>query len=118
MDTPQPGRSIRAAALLAMMLAAAPPPALAGDPPSETVDPAGAEFFEKEVRPLLATRCQGCHGAEKQKGGFRLDRRAEAMEGGDLGPAIVPGRPGESPLIDAINYGELRMPPKSKLAAG
>ena len=43
---------------------------------------------------------------------------AAALKGGDTGPAIVPGKPKESLLIDAINYGELyQMPPKSKLPA-
>jgi len=83
----------------------------AGEP-----DPAGAEFFEKEVRPLLATRCVTCHGPAKQKGDLRLDSRKTALAGGDSGPAVVPGKPAESLLIDAINYGDIaKMPPKSKL---
>ena len=52
------------------------------------------------------------------KGGLRLDSRAAALKGGDTGPAVVPGKPKESLLVDAINYGELyQMPPKSKLPA-
>ena len=83
-----------------------------------TDDPAGAEFFEKEVRPLLVSRCQSCHGSEKQKGELRLDSRAAALLGGGNGPAVVPGKAGESPLVEAINYGDLaQMPPKSKLSA-
>jgi hypothetical protein len=74
------------------------------------------DFFEKSIRPLLATRCQGCHGAAKQKGGLRLDSRAAIMAGGNSGPAIVPGDVQASLLVDAINYGEdVQMPPKSKL---
>jgi hypothetical protein len=81
-----------------------------------STDPAAAEFFEKSVRPLLATRCQGCHGAAKQKGGLRLDSRAAVLAGGHSGPAIVPGDVRGSLLINAINYGEdVQMPPKSKL---
>src|ERR1700719_704756 len=79
-------------------------------------DPAAVEYFEKNVRPILATRCQGCHGPTKQKGGLRLDARASILTGGSTGPAVVPGNPAESLLVDAINYGEaLQMPPKSKL---
>src|SRR3954449_6412058 len=108
----------RFAALAALAIFTwAPIVARGGDPPSKEIDPGEAEFFEARVRPLLASRCQSCHGAEKRKGGLRLDRRDEAMKGGDQGPAIVPGKPDESPLIDAINYGDLRMPPKSKLPA-
>ena len=81
-------------------------------------DAAAVEFFEKSVRPILATRCQGCHGPAKQKGGLRLDSRAPILAGGATGPAVVPGNPEESLLVDAINYGETyQMPPKSKLPA-
>jgi hypothetical protein len=83
---------------------------------SAVSDPAQIEFFEKSVRPILAERCQGCHGPEKQKGGLRLDARATVLAGGSTGPAVVPGKPEESLLVDAINYGEAEhMPPKLKL---
>ena len=95
---------------LAAILAFLPIDARAGD------DPGAVEFFEAKVRPLLVERCQTCHGGGKAKGGLRLDSRASAMTGGDTGPAIVPGNPGESLLVEAIQYGEdLRMPPRSKL---
>ncbi len=81
-------------------------------------DPAAVEFFESKVRPLLVNRCQSCHGGGKAKGGLRLDSRATAMTGGDTGPAIVPGKPDESLIVEAIKYGDdLQMPPKSKLPA-
>jgi cytochrome c553 len=81
-------------------------------------DAGAIEFFEKSVRPILAARCQGCHGADKQKGGLRLDARAALIAGGSTGPAVVPGNPADSLLVDAINYGEAyQMPPKSKLPA-
>src|SRR5262245_66032226 len=79
---------------------------------------AGLEFFEKQVRPLLAARCYECHSGKsvKLEGGLRLDSLAAALKGGETGPAVVPGKPKESLLVDAINYGELyQMPPKSKL---
>ena len=65
---------------------------------------------------MLVDNCLQCHGAEKHKGGLRLDVRAAMLKGGDTGPAIVPGKPDESPLIEAIRYeGEVQMPPKKKL---
>ena len=86
---------------------------------SAEVDPAQVEFFEKSVRPILAARCHECHGPDKQKGGLRLDARTTVLAGGSTGPAVVPGKPDESLLVDAINYGEANhMPPKSKLPAG
>ena len=38
-------------------------------------DPAGADFFESKVRPLLAEHCFKCHSAQSRapKGGLRLD---------------------------------------------
>ena len=96
--------------------AASTEPLLAAGDAEIAADPAAIEFFEKSVRPILAARCQGCHGSTKQKGGLRLDARAALIAGGLTGPAVVPGNPEESLLVDAINYGETyQMPPKSKL---
>jgi len=77
----------------------------------------GNDFFEKEVRPLLAERCFECHGdAGKPKGGLRLTSRAALLEGGDSGPAAVAGKPDESLIVQAVRYtDEPRMPPKAKL---
>ena len=78
------------------------------------------EFFEQRIRPLLAERCYECHsaGAKKLKGGLLLDSRATALKGGDTRPAIVPGQPDKSLLIEAVRYGnqDLQMPPKSRLS--
>ena len=77
------------------------------------------EFFEKQVRPLFAARCYTCHSGQVKAplAGLRLDSRAAALRGGDLGPVIVPGKPAESRLLKAVR-GELavRMPPSGRLA--
>ncbi len=76
------------------------------------------EFFEKEVRPILANRCWECHHSKmaQPKGGLRLDSRAAAIRGGDTGSSVAPGNAKGSLLIDAINYGDLyQMPPKNRL---
>lgn len=75
------------------------------------------ELFEKSIRPALIEHCQECHGAQKQKGGLRLDSQAGWMTGGDFGPAIVPGKPEESLLFEAISYRNVdtEMPPKGRL---
>lgn len=82
------------------------------------------QFFETKIRPLLVESCFDCHGAEKQKGGLRLDSPAAALKGGDTGAAMVPGDLKASLMIRAIHYGageyegeDLEMPPKKKLAA-
>lgn len=75
-------------------------------------------FFEQKIRPLLVERCYKCHAEpNKIKGGLRLDSRAGWEKGGETGPALVPGKPDESLLIQAVRYGEadLRMPPAAKL---
>ncbi len=79
---------------------------------------ADMEFFENQVRPLLVENCLECHGdqTEKIRGGLRLTSRAEAIKGGDSGPAIVPGKPDESLLIEAIHYESFEMPPTGKLS--
>jgi mono/diheme cytochrome c family protein len=74
-------------------------------------------FFEAEVRPVLAANCFKCHGQEKQKGGLRLDAAEGVLRGGDSGPAVVPGKPVESLLIEAINHEGLEMPPGGQLPA-
>ncbi len=79
------------------------------------ISPHQIEFFETRVRPILAGTCQKCHGVEKQKGGLRLDSRESALKGGDSGAAVVPGNPAQSPMIDAVNYRGLEMPPTGKL---
>ena len=79
--------------------------------------PAELEFFEKQVRPLLVASCSECHGDEKQSNDLRLDSREAMLKGGERGPAIVPGKPDESLLIQAVRQsGELEMPPDGKLA--
>src|SRR3954452_15553842 len=73
------------------------------------------QFFETDVRPVLAENCFKCHGPTKQKGGLRLDSREAVLRGGDTGPAVVPGKHDESLLIEAIHYDGLEMPPGGKL---
>lgn len=82
---------------------------------------AGHEYFEAHVRPLLVDHCYPCHSAdaEKLKGDLRLDLRVGWERGGSSGkPAIVPGNPDASPLIQAVRHTheDLAMPPRKKLA--
>lgn len=79
--------------------------------------PGQLEFFEKEVRPLLAERCFECHSvnAKRLEAGLLLDSRAGHLQGGDSGPAIVPGNADESLLVQAVRYEDYEMPPKGKL---
>lgn len=74
--------------------------------------------FEKYVRPALVKYCLECHSTETESnGGLVLDSRLGWEAGGDSGAAIIPGRPGESRLLQAILYSDpkLQMPPDKKL---
>src|SRR5215211_1802470 len=78
-----------------------------------TPTPEQLEFFEKQVRPVLAEQCFKCHGPEKQKGDLRVDSLEALLKGSEQGPVIVPGKPGESSLIKSIKHlGEAKMPAK------
>ena len=72
--------------------------------------------FARDVKPIFAKSCVSCHGAEKQKSGFRLDRKADALKGGDIGRAIVPGKAADSPLVRYVSGTDpdLAMPPDPK----
>src|SRR5579863_6966844 len=78
-----------------------------------------AEFFEKEIRPVLADKCYGCHSSKLKSpmGGLVLDTKAGMRAGGTGGPVIVPGNPASSRLLKALSYNEtdLRMPPTGRL---
>jgi len=81
-------------------------------------DGAAMKFFETQVRPLLADNCYECHGAQKKKGGLRLDNLPYILAGGEGGAAIVPGEPEKSLLMDFISYkdSDHEMPPGGKLS--
>ena len=76
-------------------------------------------FFETEVRPVLATKCYSCHSSEAKTpfANLRVDSRAGLLKGGLSGPAVEPGDPAASKLIEAVRYesDHLRMPPTGKL---
>src|SRR5688500_12429525 len=96
-------RSAAGLVLAAVVWSGLPGVRLTASPP----DPAGAEFFERKVRPVLVEHCFKCHSADAEKtkklrGGLRLDTRDGVRTGGDSGPALVPGKPGESLLVKAI----------------
>ena len=56
--------------------------------------------YNRTIRPILAENCFACHGPDSasRKADLRLDKREAAIEAG----AIVPGKPGESELIERI----------------
>ena len=86
-------------------------------------DGKGTKFFESKIRPVLVRKCFSCHSqdaaqAKKLKGKLLLDSRAGVLAGGESGPAIVPGKPEQSLLVEAIRHGSLEMPPNERLDEG
>jgi len=89
---------------------------------------ASTDFFENKVRPVLADRCFECHSVKsgKGKGGLVLDSKEGWQKGGASGPALIPGKPGESLLVQVLRgtaHDVKRMPgngdplPESEIAA-
>jgi hypothetical protein len=110
MLAPQPSAAVvrlAAAALLGLGAARGVPAA---------PEAASEAFFESHVRPLLLEKCVGCHGDKKSESGLRLDSLAAMLRGGDSGPAIVPGKAGESLLVSVLKHGgDIQMPPETYL---
>ena len=109
-------RSAVPCALLALLLATHAN-TRAVDPPKAVdykVDPPKAVDYKRDVLPIFAKHCASCHGPDKAKGGLRLDRRTDALAGGDSGKVIVPGKSADSTLIKLVSHDDpdVRMPPK------
>ena len=70
--------------------------------------------FVKEILPIFKKHCVECHGPDKQKSDYRIDVKAWAFKGGEMGEAIIPGKSAESPLVHFISGldEEVIMPPK------
>ncbi|MBK8095243.1 MAG: PSD1 domain-containing protein [Verrucomicrobiaceae bacterium] len=98
--------------LLSILLPAAL--ALAAD-----MTPDQRAFFESRIRPVLIKHCYECHSQDSKKlgGKLLLDAPSEMIAGGESGPALIPGKPEESLIVQAVRYDGLEMPPKKRLPA-
>ncbi len=77
-----------------------------------------ARYFDARVAPILTRRCLGCHNEELKNGNISFLDRDSLIRGGSRGPAIVPGKPQESVMMDVLRHdGEIQMPPGPKLPA-
>lgn len=73
---------------------------------------AATPVFEKDIRPILKAQCFQCHGeAGETKGGLDVRLRRFIAKGGESGPAIVPGAPAKSHLLELVKAGKM---PKGK----
>lgn len=71
---------------------------------ADTFPPEQIEFFEKNVRPVLAENCYDCHGSHKHENGLRVDLRSAILRGSDYGKVVEAGKPAASKLIQAIRH--------------
>jgi hypothetical protein len=79
---------------------------LRGEEPSPKVD------FREVIRPILAAKCYRCHDEKKQEGKLDMSRRKKLLQGGNSGPALVPGNVEKSLMMELIEFGE--MPPSKE----
>ncbi|MBL9189478.1 MAG: PSD1 domain-containing protein [Opitutaceae bacterium] len=120
MKPAQPRLALRlgliAACVLPALLRAADMPG--NHPVVPKISATDLQFFENKIRPILANHCYNCHSksGDKVRGGLLLDSREALLQGGNTGAAIVPGKPDQSLLIQAVRYKDedLQMPPKGE----
>ena len=83
------------------------------------IAPEDAAFFNDRVLPILRSRCFECHSHDHEiNGGLALDVKSGWQEGGQSGPAVIPGKPEESLLIAAVRRTkpDYEMPPDGPIA--
>jgi uncharacterized membrane protein/mono/diheme cytochrome c family protein len=88
-------------------------------PPTVPATPVGDEklVFQHVILPIFESKCNKCHGEEKQKGELRLDTYEFTMQGGENGDNIVAGKPANSLTMQRIDLPEdddEHMPPEGK----
>ncbi len=62
----------------------------------------GNSFYSNRIHPIFDANCVVCHGAEKSKGGLRLDSYPSLMQGGKDGSVIHSGHPETSMLLERV----------------
>ena len=108
MRVTDPARGLRivsgmmvAASVAAALLCARP---ATGGGPATPSDPLRSTYFRQHIQPILETRCLSCHQAGSTVSRLDLSTRAAALRGGERGPALVPGNPEASLLIQLVTH--------------
>ena len=74
---------------------------------------AEAALTQHDVIPIMLRHCTACHGRHKQEANLDLRTPAAMLRGGKSGPAVVPGKPAESRVVQRVAAGQ--MPPPTRL---
>ena len=84
---------------------------------AQTVPQQHLDFFEKRIRPIFVTKCQGCHNAKARTAGLNLTTAAGFRKGADTGSIVTAADPISSRLLEVVSYQErIKMPPTGKLS--
>ncbi|MEO2046882.1 MAG: DUF1553 domain-containing protein [Pirellulales bacterium] len=63
------------------------------------------EFFETQIRPVLAEYCYECHNsADSTEGELALDSRQGVLDGGENGPIVALDQPKKSRLLSILRH--------------
>jgi hypothetical protein len=82
--------------------------------PAASASGPGDRLFPEKVAPIFQRRCVHCHSGARPKGNLALTTAAGLLKGGNGGPAVVPGKPEESLLLEKISGDAPEMPQKDK----
>ncbi|MCB1089488.1 MAG: hypothetical protein KDM63_20790, partial [Verrucomicrobiae bacterium] len=78
---------------------------------SAFASPESPDFYQ-DVYPFLKANCIACHNKTTTKAGLNMETPALMIKGGDTGPSIVPGKSGDSLLVEAsVHSPDFEMPP-------
>ncbi len=98
------------------LLAVLPVVPTRGQASTQEFAPEATLLFEASIRPLLENNCRVCHNDQALSSGLSVESRAALLAGGNRGPAVLPGRPEDTLLLQAVRHeGNLKMPPGDKL---
>ena len=73
------------------------------------------QITQHQIIPLMLLRCTACHGGRRREAELDLRTKAGMLRGGKSGPAVIPGKPAESRIIQRIKAEE--MPPRRQLVS-
>jgi mono/diheme cytochrome c family protein len=115
MPRPVSSSMFRRLVVVLLVMTSRPAPASVADDATSEASARAEEVFANRVLPVFREKCFACHGddPDEVRGEFNMLTREGLLKGGESEEAsLVPGKPGESPLLQAVKWEGLEMPPK------